>query len=171
MSRRKTHRDELKTIRFIIKWIVIGLSVSLITVAIVKCISSVHSITITYNGISITVINDQLFNVEQPPIVRRCSWVSSTAPLFFGFYSNKSSQNNQIFYEDVNYMPNYAKNVFQSRKYYEWKQKSFIDVYKRFSKRCWSISRFKILCSFDFYSLQDKPRNHKLLKWRCMPWN
>ena len=64
MSRRKTHRDELKTIRFIIKWIVIGLSVSLITVAIVKCISSVHSITITYNGISITVINDQLFNVE-----------------------------------------------------------------------------------------------------------
>lgn len=58
MSRRKTHRDELKTIRFIIKWIVIGLSVSLITVAIIKCISSVHSITITYNDISITVIND-----------------------------------------------------------------------------------------------------------------
>ena len=58
MSRRKTHRDELKTIRFIIKWIVIGLFVSLITVVIVKCISSVHSITITYNDISITVIND-----------------------------------------------------------------------------------------------------------------
>ena len=58
MSHRKIHRDELKTIRFIIKWIVIGLSVSLITVAIVKCINSVHSITITYNDISITVIND-----------------------------------------------------------------------------------------------------------------
>ena len=58
MSRRKTHRDELKTIRFIIKWIVIGLSVSLITVAIIKCISSAHTITITYNDISITVIND-----------------------------------------------------------------------------------------------------------------
>lgn len=64
MSHRKTHRDELKTIRFIIKWIMIGLSVSLITVAIIKCIGSVHSITIAYNDISITVINDQLFNVE-----------------------------------------------------------------------------------------------------------
>lgn len=64
-------------------------------------------------------------------------------------------------------MPKLRQNVFQSKeKYYEWKQKSFIDVYKRFSKRCWSSSRFKILCSFDFYSLQDKPRNHKLLKQR-----
>lgn len=58
MSHRKTHRDELKTIRFIIKWIVIGLSIFLITVAIVKCINSVHTIIITYNDISITVIND-----------------------------------------------------------------------------------------------------------------
>lgn len=64
MSRRKTHRDELKTIRSVVKWTVIGLSISLITVAIVKCIGNVSSITITYHDVSITVINDQLFNVE-----------------------------------------------------------------------------------------------------------
>lgn len=55
MKNRKYYKDELKTIRFIIKWISIVLSIFMITVTIVICARSINNITITYNDISVSV--------------------------------------------------------------------------------------------------------------------
>lgn len=55
MKNRKYYKDELKTIRSIIKWIGIVLSIFMITVTIVICVRNISSITITYNDISISV--------------------------------------------------------------------------------------------------------------------
>lgn len=57
MKNRKYYKDELKTIRSIIKWISIVLSIFMITVTIVICVRNIDSIAITYNDISISVNN------------------------------------------------------------------------------------------------------------------
>ncbi len=55
MKNRKYYKDELKTIRAIVKWFGIILSIFMITVTIVICVRNITSITITYNDISISV--------------------------------------------------------------------------------------------------------------------
>lgn len=55
MKNRKYYKDELKTIRSIIKWISIILSIFMITVTIVICARSINNIMITYNDISVSV--------------------------------------------------------------------------------------------------------------------
>lgn len=54
MSSHNYRKDELKTIRAIIKWFGIILTIFMITATIIICVRSVSSITITYHDISLS---------------------------------------------------------------------------------------------------------------------